>query len=139
LLTLQTLCDRLIPYHRHFCNTAAQSAHRTFVARADAFAADMQRFVTDRENKKRSIRKDLMEKRSIKMEELKTELDLYNKLLGVQREEIEECINHMEEQAQELIGLYAIGVKREREAARAQAQATTGDEEDEEEGEEAIV
>ncbi len=52
--------------------------------------------------------------------------------MGVQREEIEARVNRMEEQAQELIGLYAIGVKREREAARAQAQtqATSGDEED---------
>ncbi len=97
----------------------AQSAHRTFVAKADAFEEDMKRFITDPENKKRGIRKDLMEKRIVKMEELKTELDLYHKLLGVQREEIEARINRMEEQAQELIGLYAIGIKREREAARA--------------------
>ncbi len=113
----------------------AGAAHQTFVARADALQERMQRVLLDAENKKRGIRKDLMEKRIAEIDELKQELDLYHKILGVQQEEIASRLTQMQEQAQELIGLYAIGVKREREKARAAAAVAATQETQESESE----
>ena len=102
----------------------AGAAHQTFLDRTDALEKKVLRVLEDAENKKRGIRKEAMEARIGEMDELKQELDLYHKLLGVQRTEIESRIDKMEEQARELLGLYAIGIKRERAEARATQAAT---------------
>lgn len=123
-------------------NTKAQvsrSAHQTFVSKAYAFEVDMQRFLNNPANRQRGIHKNLMEKRIEDMEAVKNELDLYGKLLGVQREEIAAKLDKMEDQARELINLYAIGVKRERETAgvaAATAKPLPTDDEDEDEDDE---
>lgn len=114
----------------------AASAHQTFLAKTTAFEHYMQRFLTDPENRKRGIHKDLMQANIKKMDDFKAELDLYNKLLGVQKEEIETRIDDLENKAQELITLYAIGVKHERETAGVTVKPLPIDEDDEDEDDE---
>lgn len=113
----------------------AGAAHQSFLDKTEAMKKKVMRVLEDAENKKRGIRKDAMEARLVEMDGLKQELDLYHRLLGVHREEIEASITEMETQARELLGLYAIGVKREREETRttqaANVIATTATEEEE--------
>jgi hypothetical protein len=90
-----------------------ESAHRALLQRIEAYEENIKRFLDAPETRKRGIRKDLMEERIKKYEELKAELDLYHKLLGVQREEIEARLNSLKQEALRLITGYAIGVKRE--------------------------
>jgi hypothetical protein len=90
-----------------------ESAYRALLQRVEAYEENIKRFLDAPETRKRGIRKDLMEERIKKYEELKAELDLYHKLLGVQREEIEARIDSLEQEALRLISGYAIGVKRE--------------------------
>lgn len=113
----------------------AGSAHAAFMQKCQAFEEGMKRFLTDPESKKRGIRKDLMQRRMDEMDAVMQELDLYNKLLGVQRDEIDARLNLLKEQGQELIGLYAIGVKRERETERKKAEANPKPQVEEEEDE----
>jgi hypothetical protein len=90
-----------------------ESVHRALMQRVEAYEENIKRFLDAPQTRKRGIRKDLMEERIKKYEELKAELDLYHRLLGVQREEIEARIDSLEQEALRLITGYAIGVKRE--------------------------
>ncbi len=104
----------------------AGSAHSAFVQKVTAQKEALQRYITH--NRKRGIRVESLQAKMDEYESLRAELDLYYQLLGLRREELETELQTLEQQAQELISLYATGL-----AKTQSAPAETGEEEEPEE------
>jgi hypothetical protein len=89
----------------------SNSAHSAFVQKIDAYEKNMQSFLLAHETvdgrPPRRIKRKYMEERISQYEETKAELELYDMLLGTRRQEIEARVARLEEQALQLIGLYA--------------------------------
>lgn len=86
------------------------SAHSAFVQRVDAYEENMRRFLLAHEtidgHKPKPIKRKYMEERISQYEEMKAELEIYDMLLGTRRQEIENRVSALEEQALKLIGIY---------------------------------
>jgi hypothetical protein len=86
----------------------AGASHDAFMQRVCAYKEAMNRFVG--QNRKRGIRLDNMQAKLAEYQEFKAQLEVYTGLLDVRLDEVRGEVDTLEQQAQELISLYARGL-----------------------------
>lgn len=86
----------------------AGASHDAFMQKVSAYKEAMIRFVA--QNRKRGIRLDNMQVKLAEYQDLKAQLEVYTGLLDVRLDEVKAEVEVLEQQAQELIGLYAKGL-----------------------------